>query len=109
MLFLIPLVFLFYLSRYVRYGSFQLGVHVNYSNETQYATISWNYILQIIFLGPIIGIIFYILMKILLSKVDVNLRKNQIMVFAIEICIVILNISFTTARCILDEKYIDMR
>lgn len=74
----------------MRYGSFQLGVYVNYSNETQYATISWNYILQIIFLGPIIGIIFYILMKILLSKVDVNLRKNQIMVFAIEICIVIL-------------------
>ena len=90
MFFLIPLVLFFYLSRYVEYGSFQLSTNVNYSNEMQYTAVSWNYLLQIVFLGPIIGIIFYILMKILLSKVDINVRKNQIMVYAIEIGTVIL-------------------
>nr|QEE17482.1 hypothetical protein DSAG12_03319 [Candidatus Prometheoarchaeum syntrophicum] len=90
MIFLIPLGFFLYLSRYVGYGSFQLSVNVNYSNDTQYANISWNYLLQIIFLGPILGVIFYILMKKLLSKVDINERKNQIMIFAIEIGVVVL-------------------
>ena len=90
MFFLILLSFFFYISRYVGYGSFQLSANVNYSNETQYTNISWNYLLQIIFLGPVIGIIFYILMKILLSKVDINIRKNQLKVYVIEIGVVIL-------------------
>ena len=90
MLFLIPLIIFFYLSRYVEYGSFQIGTYVNYSNETQYFTVSWNYLLQIVFLGPIFGIIFYILMKKLLSKIDINVRKNQLMVYAIDICVVVL-------------------
>jgi hypothetical protein len=72
------------------YGQFQIGANVNYSNEMQYFTAPWNYILQIIFLGPIIGIIFYILMKILLSKIDINIRKNQLTVYIIEICVVAL-------------------
>jgi len=90
MLFLIPLVFIFYFSRYVGYGSFQMGVNVNYSNETQYFSVSWNYFLQIVFLGPIIGIIFYILMKRFLSKIDINVRKNQLIVYTIDICVVVL-------------------
>ena len=88
--FLIPLGFFFYTSRYVGYGSFQIGANVNYSSETQYASVSWNYLLQIIFLGPIIGVIFYILVKILLSKIDIHARKNQLTVYTIEICVVLL-------------------
>ena len=90
MLFLIPLGFFLYLSRYVGYGSFQIGANVNYSNETQYFTVSWNYLLQIFFLGPIIGIIFYILMKKFLSKIDINVRKYQLKVYVIDICVVVL-------------------
>ncbi|MHA1474525.1 MAG: hypothetical protein ACTSPA_03950 [Promethearchaeota archaeon] len=90
MLFLIPLIIFFYLSRYVEYGSFQIGTYVNYSNETQFFTVSWNYLLQIVFLGPIFGIIFYILMKKLLSKIDINARKNQLIVYIIDICVVAL-------------------
>jgi len=90
MFFLIPLIIFFYLSRYVEYGSFQIGTYVNYSNETQYFTISWNYLLQIVFLGPIIGIIFYVLMKKLFSKIDINVRKNQLIVYIIDICVVVL-------------------
>ena len=90
MFFLIPLVFIFYFSRYVEYGSFQIGANVNYSNEMQYFSVSWNYLLQIVFLGPIIGIIFYILMKKILFKIDINARKNQLLVYIIDICIVVL-------------------
>ena len=90
LLFLIPLGVFFYITRYVGYGSFQIGANVNYSNEMQYFTAPWNYILQIIFLGPIIGIMFYILMKILLSKIDINIQKNQLTVYIIEICVVAL-------------------
>jgi len=90
MLFLIPLIIFFYLSRYVGYGSFQIGTNVNYSNETQFFTVSWNYLLQIVFLGPIIGIIYYVLMKKLFSKIDINERKNQLIVYAIDICVVVL-------------------
>jgi hypothetical protein len=74
----------------VDYGSFQIGANVNYSTETQYFTLSWNYFLQIVFLGPVIGIIFYILMKKMLFKIDINVRKNQLIVYIIDICVVVL-------------------
>lgn len=88
--FLIPLVPIFYFSRYIDYGSFTLGANVNYATEMHYFSVSWNYFLQILLLGPILGILFFILMKKFVGKIDGQVRKNQKIVIIIEICVVTL-------------------
>ncbi|MHA1291834.1 MAG: hypothetical protein ACTSQJ_04095 [Promethearchaeota archaeon] len=90
LIFLISLLLCIYIPRYIIKGSFKIGVNVNYTNETQYFTIEWSNFLQIICLGPVFGVIFYILMRSMLNKVDKNQGKNKYYLYLIEICVLLL-------------------
>jgi hypothetical protein len=80
-----------YITRWMISGSFQVGVKIPYAEDIQYFSIRTGYrFLQPLFLGPIFGIIYYILMRLLLARVNKEEGYNRYYIFAIEICVVIL-------------------
>ena len=89
LIFLISLALLVYIPRYMIDGSFDVGANVNYADETLYFNVQWSRVLQIITLGPVFGVIYYILMRITLNKVDKNEGHNKYFVYLIEIGVVI--------------------
>ncbi len=89
LIFLISLSLCIYIPRYMIKGSFEVGANVNYANETMYFTVEWRKFLQIICLGPVFGVIYYTLMRIMLSKVDKTKGRNKYSVYLIEIGVII--------------------
>jgi len=85
LIFFISLGLLVYIPRYMIDGSFEVGANVNYASETYYFTVRWNKFLQIITLGPVFGIVYYTLMRIMLGKVDKERGRNKYKVYLIEI------------------------
>ncbi|MHA1148969.1 MAG: hypothetical protein ACTSR8_12085 [Promethearchaeota archaeon] len=91
LIFLISLATLLYLSRFVPTGTFEVGANVNYAEDNpHYFSIYWKKFLQIICLGPVFGIIYYILMRVFLNKVDKEKGYNRYWIYIIEVCVVIL-------------------
>ncbi|MFO8020457.1 MAG: hypothetical protein R6U96_17680 [Promethearchaeia archaeon] len=89
-IFLISLGVGVYITRWMIRGTFQVGLDIPYSDEFQFFSIRTGYrFLQPLFLGPIFGIIYYVLMKWLLGRVEKEEGNNQYFVFAIEIGVVI--------------------
>lgn len=91
LVFLISLLTLLYVSRFLPTGTFEVGANVNYAKDNpQYFSVYWKKFLQIVCLGPVFGMIYYVLMRIFLSKVDKEQGYNKYWVYIIEICVVIL-------------------
>ncbi len=88
-IFLISLLLLIYIPRYMIKGSFEVGANVNYSSTTMYFTVQWKKFLQIITLGPVFGVLYYTLMRVMLSKVDKDEGRNKYYVFLIEIGVIV--------------------
>ena len=89
--FFISILFLVYISRFIPEGTFSIGANVNYSdNNPQYFSVYWAKFLQIICLGLVFGVIYYILMRIMLSKVDKDKGRNKYYVYLLEISVLIL-------------------
>ncbi len=88
-IFLMALGLCIYIPRYMINGTFTVGANTNYSTETLYFEVPWNKYLQIICLGPVFGIVYYTLMRAMLSKVDKSVGKNRYYVYLIEIGVVI--------------------
>lgn len=88
LIFLISLGLCVYIPRYMIGGTFKVGANVNYADETMYFTVEWKKFLQIICLGPVFGIIYYTLMRVMLGKVDKTKGRNKYSVYLIEIGVV---------------------
>ena len=89
--FFVALLLCIYIPRYLIEGSFELGANVNYAEQNpHYFSVSWSKFLQIVCLGPFFGIIYFLLLKVLLSKVDHDLKKNRMLSLAIEVSAIVL-------------------
>ncbi|MGV9199743.1 MAG: hypothetical protein ACOC44_16105 [Promethearchaeia archaeon] len=91
MIFLITLAIGAYITRILIQGSFQIAVDIPYADETQSFSIRTGYqFLHPLFLGPIFGVLYYVLMRLFLKRVNKEKGKNRYYIFAIEIGVVIL-------------------
>jgi len=91
LVFLVSIGVLIYTSRYLPKGDFQIGANVNYATDNpNYFNFPWNKFLQIVCIGPVFGIVYYIIMRIMLSKADKDKGKNKYYIALIEIGVVVL-------------------
>ncbi|MHA1273094.1 MAG: hypothetical protein ACTSQP_07855 [Promethearchaeota archaeon] len=88
-IFLLALLLCIYIPRYLIGGTFIVYVRPGKTEEIYSFNVSWASFLQIICLGPIFGIIYFILMKLFLNKVDKNKGRNRQFIFIIEICVLV--------------------
>ncbi len=78
LVFLVTIALSVTITRFMIPGEFQVAVDIPYFDETQYFSVQTGYLfLQTLALGPFMGIIYYILMKGFLAKVDKERGNNR--------------------------------
>ena len=88
--FLITLLVFLVVTRWVVEGDFQFVVRPRDGSNAYFVSVPLNKIAQIIFLGPVFGVVYLILMKLLIKKIERNDRKIVISVWIVEISILVL-------------------
>ena len=90
LIFLLTLLVFFVVTRWIVKGELQFYVSPRDGSESYLVSIPVNKIAQIIFLGPVLGVIYFVLMKLLINKIDKNNRKTIISIWIIEISVLVL-------------------
>jgi len=90
LIFLFTLLVFLVVTRWVLEGEFQFIVRPREGSEAYFVSVPLNKIAQIIFLGPVFGIVYLVLMKLIINKIEKNNRKVVISVWIMEISILVL-------------------
>ncbi|MHA1291833.1 MAG: hypothetical protein ACTSQJ_04090 [Promethearchaeota archaeon] len=82
------LIFYQFIPRIVK-GTLDIWVNISeLGGNAGHFSLSYRLILEIIFMGPIFGILYYFLMKRLISEIDENQGRNKYYIYLIEISII---------------------
>ena len=90
LIFLVTLLVFLVVTRWVIEGDVQFIVRPRDGSNAYSVSVPLNKIAQIIFLGPVFGVVFLILMKLIINKIEKNNRKIIISVWIIEISVLVL-------------------
>ncbi len=90
LIFLFTLLVFLVVTRWVVEGEFQFIVRPREGSDAYFVSVPLNKIAQIVFLGPVFGIVYLILMKLIINKIEKNNRKIVISVWIMEISVLVL-------------------